>query len=268
MMRYCLLLFSFLFAAGLFAQVPQGINYQAVARDGDGALLTNQTVDLEINFRPVGDLIAFYTETHQVSTNEFGLFTIVLGAGTPSRATTFEEIDWTVPQELGVTVDGTNLGYTPFQSVPYALGVGPRETILSVPAALFSPNNNAASFSNSTGNGGVTIFSTTGAPATTVLNAPISLPHGAQVTEMTIYYEDASDEELRFWLAKEFFSTGFSIPLEIITQGNESGIRSATMAANVTINNLDGGYYLRVFCTDWDAAGAKRVKGVTVKYTY
>jgi hypothetical protein len=268
MMRYCLLLLTFTFSLGLFAQVPQGINYQAVARDGDGALLINQTVDLEIDFRPVGDGAPFYSESHQVTTNEFGLFTLVLGAGNPTGSTAFDEIDWTVPQELGLIVDGTDLGYTPFQSVPYALGVGPRETIVSVPAAVFTPNNNEAAFRSSLGNGSVEVLSTAGTAFTTVLNAPITLPHGAVVTEMTAYFEDASEAQMRFWLAKELFTPGFNIAVDIDTEGNEAGIRKKTVNANVRINNTDGGYYIRVFCTDWNADGAKRVKGVVLKYTY
>ena len=85
---------------------------------------------------------------------------------------------------------------------------------------------------------------------------------------MTAYFTDNSEAELRIWLAKEFFLSGFSITAEIRTTGNEAGVRQETIDFNHTINNEDGGYYIRVFCDDWDLAGTKRMKGVKLTYTY
>lgn len=262
-----LLLFAFLFAGGLFAQTPQGINYQAVARDGDGALLAEQMVDVTFSIRPVSGGNSLYVEEHDLMTNAYGLFTAVIGGGAAITGA-FADLDWSVAYELGINVNGSDLGFVPFQSVPYALGVAPRQHTVSIPAALFTPNNNEVDFVNSIGNGGAEIRNTNDATITSVLNAPVQFPSGARVTSMTAYFTDNSEAELRFWLAKEFFSNGFAITTEIITTGNETGIRQETINFNHLIDNEDGGYYLRVFCTDWNLAGTKRVKGVKLTYTY
>lgn len=262
-----LLFFALLFTGGLWGQTPQGINYQAVARDGDGALLTEQTVDVTFSIRPVTGGNSLYVEDHALTTNAYGLFTAVIGGGTATTGA-FADLDWSVAYELGINVNGTDLGFVPFQSVPYALGVAPRSTTVSVPAAMFVPNNNLATYSNSTGNGGVTITSTNGAGSTSVLNAPVQLPHGARVESMTAYFTDNSEAELRIWLAKEFFLTAFSITAEIMTSGNEPGSREETINFNHVVDNEDGGYYLRVFCTDWELPGTKRIKGVKLTYSY
>lgn len=267
MNRLYLLLVFCCCAASLLAQVPQGINYQAVARDGNGDLLSNQNVAITFSLRPATGGAAVYTEDHALMTNEYGLFAAVIGQGN-SPSSVFDELDWSEAYELGVSVNGNNLGFSPFQSVPYALATGPRTHVISVPAGVFTPNNNTAIFVSSIGNGGAEIRATNGASVVSVLNAPVQLPHGARVTSMTVYFEDNSTSELRIWLAKEFFTSGFDVPAEVRTTGNAAGVRNETVALNVTINNENGGYYLRVFCDDWDAQGRKVIKGVKLTYIY
>ncbi|WP_169435031.1 hypothetical protein [Neolewinella persica] len=267
MKQLFLLCIGCLLMTGLYAQTPQGINYQAVARNGDGVLLRDQNVDVTFTIRLVMGGNAAYVEGHSLMTNGFGLFTAVIGQGTATTGT-FDELDWSQAYELGISVNGTNLGFTPFQSVPYALNVAPRRELIGIPAALFSPNNNDASFRNSIGNGGAEITSTNGASVTSVLNAPVQLPHGAVVESMTVYFTDNSEAEMRIWLAKENYSAGFAIIGEVTTTGNESGIREGTVNINHTINNEDGGYYIRVFCDDWNLSGTKQIKGAKITYTH
>ena len=77
MKRTLLTILSVLFCAITFAQsVPQGINYQAVARDANGGILMNQA--LTIQFSVISDITTSavsWQETHSVSTNDYGLFT-------------------------------------------------------------------------------------------------------------------------------------------------------------------------------------------------
>ena len=118
-----------------FAQsVPQGINYQAVARDANGDVLMNQA--LTIQFSVISDIttgIISWQETHQDTTNAYGLFTAIIGQGTstgaPATSATFDVIDWGASNHLlKVEIDyGSGLvdmGTTAFMSVPYALQAG------------------------------------------------------------------------------------------------------------------------------------------------
>lgn len=109
--------------------VPQGINYQAVARDNSGSEITSTsiTVRFSVGTSSVSNTTYAYQETHNVSTNQFGLFNVIIGQGTPSGSSNaFNTVPWDNPQYLLVEVDfGSGFEQmgvaTPFVSVPYAL---------------------------------------------------------------------------------------------------------------------------------------------------
>jgi hypothetical protein len=125
---------SVLFSAITFAQsVPQGINYQAVARDAIGNELTNQslTVKLSVISGSSSGTIS-WQETHAVTTNDFGLFTSVIGQGTSTgsgTSATFNLVDWgSASHYLKVEIDDgggyVDMGTNQLLSVPYALQAG------------------------------------------------------------------------------------------------------------------------------------------------
>jgi len=135
-------LLSVLFCAITFAQsVPQGINYQAVARDGSGDVLMNQT--LTIQFSVISDITTSavsWQETHTVNTNDYGLYTAIIGGGTSTSvgsSATFDVIDWGASNHLlKVEVDfGSgylDMGTTAFMSVPYSMNAKTAETASNV----------------------------------------------------------------------------------------------------------------------------------------
>jgi hypothetical protein len=126
-----------LISLGAIAQVPQGFNYQAVARDAAGTPITGATISVRLsiltdttNFFATGGGTYLWEETHSnVKTNSFGLFTIVLGSPTAVKfqgtASSFSAINWTaVPLYIGTKIYQTswkNLGTAKLWSVPYAL---------------------------------------------------------------------------------------------------------------------------------------------------
>ena len=124
-------LLSVLFCAITFAQsVPQGINYQAVARDANGDVLMNQA--LTIQFSVISDITTSavsWQETHTVTTNDYGLYTAIIGQGTSTSvgsSATFDVIDWGASNHLlKVEVDYggglIDMGTTAFMSVPYSI---------------------------------------------------------------------------------------------------------------------------------------------------
>lgn len=130
MKKTFLTLLSVLFCAITFAQsVSQGINYQALARDASGDVLMNQT--LTIQFSVISDITTSavsWQETHTVSTNDYGLYTAIIGGGTATSggsSATFDVIDWGASNHLlKVEVDfGSgylDMGTTAFMSVPYS----------------------------------------------------------------------------------------------------------------------------------------------------
>lgn len=124
---------SFILLTGSsFAQnVPQGMKYQAVARDADGQVIAGQDITLRISLydhpaRPVID----YMETHQVTTNELGLFALTVGEGIPEKGT-FDRIPWGTEEiwmqvSIRTTdqVDFVTISDTKMLSVPYAFHAG------------------------------------------------------------------------------------------------------------------------------------------------
>ncbi|UCG26997.1 MAG: tail fiber domain-containing protein [Bacteroidales bacterium] len=115
----------------LLSQAPQGFNYQAVARDDAGEILANTSLDVKIGLlagSAEGTLV--WEEEHSVSTNSFGLFTLVIGDPSATRtggtASLFPDIDWGSDSHyLKVEIDDGSgyqeMGAAKLMSVPYAL---------------------------------------------------------------------------------------------------------------------------------------------------
>lgn len=111
----------------VLAQVPKGINYQGVARLTTGTPIATKTISIKISLlqnSPTGSVE--YAETHQPTTNEFGLFTLVIGQGTASTGN-FEFISWANGNKwLQLEMDpegGSNyslIGSQQLMSVPYS----------------------------------------------------------------------------------------------------------------------------------------------------
>ena len=97
-MKKLLLILIALPMIGFAQSVPQGINYQAVARDANGDVLMNQA--LTIQFSVISDITTSaisWQETHTVSTNDYGLYTAIIGGGASTSggsSATFDVIDW------------------------------------------------------------------------------------------------------------------------------------------------------------------------------
>lgn len=111
----------FLFHCSAQTVPPQKINYQAVARDASGNPMAIATVSVSFDIHQSalnGPVV--YSESHTLTTNQFGLFTAVIGQGT--TADDFTAINWSADAFfLEVTVNGNNMGTTQFLSVPYAM---------------------------------------------------------------------------------------------------------------------------------------------------
>lgn len=124
------LLFSLILICShlLFAQAPQGLNYQAVAYDASGNPVVNQAIAVRLSIldgSATGTLV--YQETQNPTTDNTGLFAIVIGNGTVVSGT-FNTINWGNGSKwLKTEIDITNtnnyiaVGTTQFMSVPYAL---------------------------------------------------------------------------------------------------------------------------------------------------
>ena len=135
---------SILILASLYinAQVPQGINYQAVVRNNVGTILTNTIVGFQ--FKIYNSQTATtsnsptYVETHaNVPTGSAGVATCTIGAGAINIGT-FSSINWSggdVWYQTSIILNSTTytLGLAQkFQTVPYAFYAGKASSTFSV----------------------------------------------------------------------------------------------------------------------------------------
>ena len=130
MKKVLLFLTAIFITAGVLAQVPEKISYQAVVRNGKNTLVANQPIGLRISIlQGAVNGAAVYQEVFKPNpvTNSNGLVTAEIGSGKPTIGA-FSSIDWAngpyfIKAETDTT-GGTNYtitGTTRLLSVPYAL---------------------------------------------------------------------------------------------------------------------------------------------------
>jgi len=143
--------------------VPQGFNYQAIARDGSGTILANLALPVKIDIQTslTGGTLIYEELFASVTSNSFGLISLVVGTGTQTggSAASFSAIDWkaqtlylkTIIQYPGTT--WTTMGTSQIWAVPYSLvskevtgpltKLGITGTTTDMEEALFEVKNHA-----------------------------------------------------------------------------------------------------------------------------
>jgi hypothetical protein len=125
---YLLLL---LVTGAVMAQIPQGFSYQAVALNASGQAVASAPVKIRLSILDNSATgTAVYTETHNPTTNNVGLFNLTIGQGTPVTGT-FAGINWAQNSKfLKVEIDVANgnnyvtVGSSQLLAVPYAMFAG------------------------------------------------------------------------------------------------------------------------------------------------
>jgi hypothetical protein len=136
-MKQILLLLFISVSSFVYSQVPNQINYQAVARNSVGNVLPNKKIMVRLSIHEgsaAGTIL--YKETRTITTNNFGLFNIAIGsAGADNTTGTISGIDWsTAAKFIQVEIDPDggsnfiNMGAAQLLSVPYALYAGSSST--------------------------------------------------------------------------------------------------------------------------------------------
>ena len=154
-MKNLLILFFVIIGLTLFAQQeapPQGINYQAVVYSDNGnnqpglnspgQVLWNEDIGVQFSIlsgSASGTVI--YKETHATSTDEFGMFNLVIGQGLVQGTQSFNMIDWGSGYHfLKVEVDKT--GGTDYVEMS-------NQQLWSVPYALYSGYSSSSGYADS-----------------------------------------------------------------------------------------------------------------------
>lgn len=172
-MKSIYLALMLLFSIALQAQTPQAIKYQAVARNSSGSEITNSPVSVRFSILEgsvSGTML--YQETHNLTTNQFGLFNASLGLGFVAQGT-FSQIDWaTGTKFLKIELDETgganytDMGTSQLVSVPYSLYASKAGSVVNAPSLSINGNTLSIDGGNSvtlpSGGGGGTYTAGTG----------------------------------------------------------------------------------------------------------
>ena len=114
-----------------FAQTNKGINFQGIARDNNGYILANKSINIRISIKnDTSSSKSEYQEITPITTNVLGLFTIVVGATEIHKivsAGSFESINWSKAEKyLQIEIDTVGdlsfiqMGFQKINYVPYS----------------------------------------------------------------------------------------------------------------------------------------------------
>ena len=82
----------------LITLAQDGINYQGVATNGSGAELINQNISVKASvISDSSNGTIQWQETHNTTTDQFGLFNVVIGQGSSTavgQTTNFDNMNW------------------------------------------------------------------------------------------------------------------------------------------------------------------------------
>lgn len=109
----------------ILAQSGTGIAVQGIARDAEKAALGDELLPFKFEIVDA-DGYPYYTETMQIKTDPYGVFSHIIGTGSPADGNKFSEIPFRKTHMrlvITATYDGTTLTLSdaPFQYTPYAL---------------------------------------------------------------------------------------------------------------------------------------------------
>ena len=120
-----------LFAAKTaYSQVPDAINFQAIARDASGEVLANTEIMLRLSILDgSAEGTQVYSEVRTLTTNNYGSFSFQIGRDVTEFEGDFSAIDWSADDKfIKIDYDPTassnfelSLGTIEFVTVPYAL---------------------------------------------------------------------------------------------------------------------------------------------------
>lgn len=200
-----LFLLSALFISFLtFAQVPQGISYQAIALNGSGTPVASSNVRVKLSIldqTATGTIL--YSETQLKTTTAQGLFNLTIGQGTVVSGT-FNTINWgTNSKFLKVEMDVTGgttyvtVGTTQLLSVPYAMHAASVASIAgnsSINDEIIENKSSSIAFDDYAGDKVFAFSGNTGNWSSQVYNSNTSVT--LDETNGNIFFDDYTDNKV------------------------------------------------------------------------
>ena len=262
------------------SQAPEAVNYQAVVRDGAGAIVANQNVGIQLSVLQ-GSLFGttVYQETFTPTTNTFGLVNMQIGTGSVQTGA-FNTIDWgNGPYFIETAVDvtgGTNyvtISTTQFMSVPYALHSKTVDTTF-LNNAINSVSTDNQNITGSSINGTDLIIGIENGTSDTVDLSSLTDADADSTNEIqslslvndTLYLSGPSSVDTVDLVPYNSGAGGFnSIPIAMANIASNGTINVSS--GNIIVNHVSAGKY-DIDVTNYNLDGTNCVIQVTANGTY
>jgi hypothetical protein len=231
----------------LQAQAPKGINYQGVARDNEGKPIITKSISVRIGIlknAATGEVE--YSEIHKPQTNQFGLFTLIIGQGAPVTGS-FAFISWAMGNKwLQIEIDPS--GGSSFM-------LAGSQQLMSVPYAFYAEYSGNGSGSNLTAGQGIAItngvISNTGdadnssineliTDATLTADKKLRITDAGGTKEVDLNTLSADNQSLTLTGTSLSISGGNAVNLGSVNTDNQNLTAGASVGTNRTINITNG----------------------------
>ena len=115
---------TFLFLLLTSISFAQGISVQGIARDDANSAMKDSNLTFTFSITKADNTVS-YIETQTIRTDNFGVFSHIVGTGNPQESTTFNSIDFSINDlklKISVAPNGNEIEIynQPFQYSPYA----------------------------------------------------------------------------------------------------------------------------------------------------
>ncbi|MBP9925161.1 MAG: hypothetical protein KBF45_04165, partial [Cyclobacteriaceae bacterium] len=228
-----------------YSQAPKGINYQGVARDSDGKPIINKNISVHISIlKNEANGEVEYSETHKPQTNQFGLFTLLIGQGTPGTGS-FAFISWAVGNKwLQIEIDpegGSSFqlaGTQQLMSVPYAFYSEYSGNSSGLTAGQGIAINNGVVSNTGDGDNNATNELISAATLTADKKLQITDAGGTKVVDLATLAVD--NQSLTLTGTSLSISGGNSVNLGSVNTDNQNLVLGTPSGTNRTINISNG----------------------------
>ncbi len=227
------------------AQAPKGINYQGVARDNEGKPIVTKSISVRIGIlknAATGEVE--YSEVHKPQTNQFGLFTLIIGQGTPVTGS-FAFVSWAMGNKwLQIEIDPNGGG---------SFQLAGSQQLMSVPYAFYSEySGNGANFTagqgiaitngviSNTGDGDNSATNELITAATLTADKKLLITDAGGTKEVDLSSLAGGNQSLTLTGTSLSISGGNSVNLGSVNTDNQNLTSGAPVGTNRTINITNG----------------------------